>query len=147
MAKKVVAYVGAASLGNPGPAAAVAGLRYDDEQGRTHKKVANQLAAKASYNRACLVAAVLALTELKFACEVELHTESKYLVKLLEGGKSKANSDLVDLLKVELERHDVKAVYATREDSAGVRYVRECAVANAEEVRQKVGYSRKSYRK
>ena len=73
-AAEVVVYTDGACSGNPGPGGWGAILMYGDK-----RKELNGGEAESTNNRMELMAAIGALEALKRPCNVELHTDSKYL--------------------------------------------------------------------
>jgi ribonuclease HI len=73
-AAEVVVYTDGACSGNPGPGGWGAILMYGDK-----RKELNGGEAETTNNRMELMAAIGALEALKRPCQVELHTDSKYL--------------------------------------------------------------------
>nr|WP_298415575.1 ribonuclease HI [uncultured Halomonas sp.] len=114
---KVVIHTDGACRGNPGPGGWGALLNA----GR-HDKTLNGFEATTTNNRMELMAAIMALRELKRACQVELHTDSQYLRKGItewihgwqkRGWKTAAkqpvkNAELWRELLAESQRHDVR---------------------------------------
>lgn len=74
--QKIVIYTDGACRGNPGPGGWGASLRYNG-----HNKTLNGSAAETTNNRMELMAAIMALEALTRGCEVELYTDSKYVLK------------------------------------------------------------------
>ena len=80
---KVEIYTDGAARGNPdGPGGYGAVLRYEDALGVVHEKELSQGYIKTTNNRMELMAAIRGLEALKTACEVDLYSDSKYLVDL-----------------------------------------------------------------
>ena len=78
---KVSIFTDGAARGNPdGPGGYGAVLRYVDPQGAVHEKELSAGYKKTTNNRMELMAAIVALEELTKPCEVDLHSDSKYLV-------------------------------------------------------------------
>ena len=78
---KVEIYTDGAARGNPdGPGGYGAVLRYEDALGVVHEKELSQGYIKTTNNRMELMAAIRGLEALKTACEVDLYSDSKYLV-------------------------------------------------------------------
>lgn len=77
---RVVAYTDGSSRGNPGPGGYGAVLLYVDPSGVEHRKELNQGYRLTTNNRMELLAAIVTLEALKRPCEVELHSDSQYLV-------------------------------------------------------------------
>ena len=76
----VVIYTDGSSRGNPGPGGYGAVLLYTGPDGVTHKKELSCGYLRTTNNRMELLAAIVALEALKWPCEVELHSDSEYLV-------------------------------------------------------------------
>jgi ribonuclease HI len=74
MKNKVIIHTDGACSGNPGPGGWGAILQYNG-----HTKELKGGASETTNNRMELSAAINALNELKKPCEVELHTDSKYV--------------------------------------------------------------------
>ena len=79
--KTVTLYTDGACSGNPGPGGWGAILRYKD----TEKELSGG-AADTTNNRMELTAVIEALRLLKEPCEVELYSDSKYVIDALEKG-------------------------------------------------------------
>ena len=74
--KQVTIYTDGSCLGNPGPGGWAAVLRY----GEYEKETGGAPSPLTTNNRMELLAAVEALRALKTPCEVELHSDSSYMV-------------------------------------------------------------------
>lgn len=74
MAKKIEIFTDGSCLGNPGPGGYAAILKYK----QTEKILSNGY-YKTTNNRMELLAAIVALEQLKEACEVQLYSDSQYL--------------------------------------------------------------------
>ncbi len=79
--KRVLIYTDGACSGNPGPGGWAAILRFGH-----HEKVLTGAELHTTNNRMELTAAIEALRALKESCDVELHTDSHYLVRAVEEG-------------------------------------------------------------
>lgn len=78
---RVQIYTDGAARGNPdGPGGFGAVLHYTDAQGRLHEKELSQGYIKTTNNRMELMAAIAGLEALNRPCQVELYSDSKYLV-------------------------------------------------------------------
>jgi len=77
---RVVIYTDGSSRGNPGPGGYGAVLRYTDPVGVLHERELSQGYARTTNNRMELMAAIAALEALKRPCEVEVHSDSQYVV-------------------------------------------------------------------
>lgn len=74
MTKKIEIFTDGSCLGNPGPGGYAAILKYK----QTEKILSNGY-YKTTNNRMELLAAIVALEQLKEACEVQLYSDSQYL--------------------------------------------------------------------
>lgn len=84
---KVLIYTDGAARGNPdGPGGYGAVLQYTDAAGVLHEKELSEGFAKTTNNRMELMAAIAALEALKKPCDVELHSDSKYLTDAFNAG-------------------------------------------------------------
>ena len=119
--KKVEIYTDGACSGNPGKGGWGAVLIY--------KGVRKELSAgyeNTTNNRMELMAAIEGLSALKESCQVDLYSDSKYLVKKIEKGwvdkwmannwmrernKPALNADLWKKLVALLDKHDVKFIW------------------------------------
>lgn len=108
------------SLGNPGPsgyAARFEAIHADaDGNGRTEDQISNAI-THATNNQAELYAVYKALKHLTRPCKVTLHTDSQYVITILEGGNAKANRKLVELTRDEADKHDIEFVKIDRDDN------------------------------
>jgi ribonuclease HI len=77
---RVVAYTDGSSRGNPGPGGYGAVLLYVDPAGVEHRKELNGGYRVTTNNRMELLGAIVALEALRRPCEVELHSDSQYVV-------------------------------------------------------------------
>lgn len=116
--KQVTIYTDGSCSGNPGPGGWAAILDY--------KGIEKELSGGIAYttnNCMELTAVIKALQALKECCNVDLFSDSKYIVDAIEKGwahnwqknnwvksdkKKAANSDLWEVLLEELERHKVQ---------------------------------------
>ena len=124
---KVEIYTDGAARGNPdGPGGYGAVLRYTDSKGEVHEKELSQGYIKTTNNRMELLAAIRGLEALKTPCDVDLYSDSKYLVdafnqKWIEGwiakgwkrGKNEPvkNPDLWKALLKAMEPHKVNFIW------------------------------------
>src|SRR5574344_2141841 len=119
-------YTDGASRGNPGPGGYGAILVFKDKSGHIHEKEFSCGYKVTTNNRMELLGAIVGLENLKKPCEVELQSDSKYLVdafnqKWIEGWVSKnwklntknpvKNIDLWKRLLKAKEIHNVKFVW------------------------------------
>jgi len=115
--KKVTVYTDGACSGNPGPGGWGCVLVYGDA-----KKELSGGAAVTTNNRMELTGVIAALSALKEPCEVELYSDSRYVIDALEKGwvygwkkkgwiksdkKPALNADLWQLLLPLVEKHTV----------------------------------------
>lgn len=77
----VVIYSDGASRGNPGPGGYGALLRCELPSGETHERELSQGYRLTTNNRMELMGAIVALEALKRPCQVELYSDSQYVVK------------------------------------------------------------------
>ena len=118
MMKQITIYTDGACSGNPGPGGWAAILEYN---GREKELSGGE--AHTTNNRMELTAVIEALKALKEDCEVDLYSDSKYVIDALEKGwvynwrrnnwvksdkKPALNSDLREALLGEMARHKVK---------------------------------------
>lgn len=119
-------YTDGACSGNPGKGGYGTILIAEDENGRVHKKEITQGFAVTTNNRMELLAAIVGLEALKRSCDVELTSDSKYLVdafnqKWVDGWVKKGwkgankqpvkNQDLWKRLLEAKKNHNVKFIW------------------------------------
>lgn len=119
-------YTDGACSGNPGKGGYGTILIAEDENGRVHKKEITQGFAVTTNNRMELLAAIVGLEALKRPCDVELTSDSKYLVdafnqKWVDGWVKKGwkgankqpvkNQDLWKRLLEAKKNHNVKFIW------------------------------------
>lgn len=79
---KVVIYTDGAARGNPdGPGGYGAILQYTDPKGGLHEKELSKGFEKTTNNRMELMGVITALEALNRPCEVELHSDSQYVIR------------------------------------------------------------------
>ena len=78
---EVVIYPDGSSRGNPGPGGYGAILRCELSSGEVHERELSQGFRLTTNNRMELLGAIVALEALKRPCDVELYSDSQYLVK------------------------------------------------------------------
>lgn len=120
MRKQVKIYTDGACSGNPGPGGYGAILMYEE-----NKKEISGGEANTTNNKMELMAAIVALETLKEVCDVELYSDSAYLVnaynqKWIEGWKKNnwknsskqdvKNRDLWERLEKQTAIHNVKFI-------------------------------------
>lgn len=116
--KQITIYTDGACSGNPGPGGWAAILEYNG-----HQKELSGGEAHTTNNRMELTAVIEALRALKESCEVDLYSDSKYVIDALEKGwvygwrkrnwiksdkKPALNPDLWETLLNEMNRHKVR---------------------------------------
>lgn len=77
---RVVVYTDGSSRGNPGPGGYGAVLSYVGPDGVEHRKEFSAGYRRTTNNRMELLGAIVALEALRYPCEVELHSDSQYVV-------------------------------------------------------------------
>ena len=78
----VAIYTDGSARGNPdGPGGYGCVLQYTDSKGVLHEKELSQGYVRTTNNRMELMAAIAGLEELRRPCEVDLYSDSQYLVK------------------------------------------------------------------
>ncbi len=80
---RVVAYTDGSSRGNPGPGGYGTVVLYVDPKGVEHRRELAEGFRRTTNNRMELLAAIVALETLKRPCQVELHSDSQYLVNAM----------------------------------------------------------------
>lgn len=124
---KVDIYTDGSARGNPdGPGGYGTVLRYTDSKGVLHEKELSQGYVKTTNNRMELMAAIRGLEALKTPCEVDLYSDSKYLVDAFNqnwidswvkkgwkgsGNKPVKNPDLWKYLLKVMEPHKVNFIW------------------------------------
>lgn len=107
---RVTLYTDGSCLGNPGPGGYAAVLCCNGHFGRLSAGRTKEITGSAAHttnNRMELQAVIAGLQALKRRCQVTLVTDSQYVVTVLDGGKAKANLDLVQQLRQLAGRHDI----------------------------------------
>ena len=88
---KVTIYTDGSARGNPdGPGGYGVILHYTDPKGNLHESTRSAGYKKTTNNRMELTGVISALSALKEPCEVELYSDSKYVIEALEKGWAKA---------------------------------------------------------
>ena len=115
---KVTIYTDGAARGNPdGPGGYGAVIEFIDSRGNLHTKELSQGYVKTTNNRMELTAAIVALRALKEPCEVELYSDSKYVIEgitkwvfswIRRNWRNVQNVDLWKQLLEETQRHTIK---------------------------------------
>ena len=85
--QKVTIYTDGSARGNPdGPGGYGAILRYVDSRGQIHEKELSQGYEKTTNNRMEMMGVIAALEALRRPCQVDLYTDSQYVVNAFEKG-------------------------------------------------------------
>lgn len=84
--KKVLLYTDGACRGNPGNGGYGSILRFEDSRGEVHSKELSAGYRQTTNNRMELLAVIRGLEELKRPCDVQVFTDSKYIVNAFEEG-------------------------------------------------------------
>ena len=125
--QKVKIYTDGAARGNPeGPGGYGVVLQYTDSSGVTHESERSQGFVKTTNNRMELLAAIVGLESLRRPCDVELYSDSQYLVRAFNdhwidgwirngwkrsGKEPVKNIDLWKRLLAAKEPHEVKFIW------------------------------------
>lgn len=83
---KVTIFTDGACSGNPGPGGYGAVLLYTDTSGTLHRRELSAGYARTTNNRMELMGVIAALEALRMPCEVELYSDSKYVIDALTKG-------------------------------------------------------------
>jgi len=109
--KKVTITCDGSSLGNGNAGAragAVAILSHVGDEGKPHNKVVGEYLGCATNNQAEIVAAAIGLEALKYPCQVEVKTDSRYVVDTMNGRfRQKKNHEYWRRLKDAALPHEV----------------------------------------
>ncbi|MGX8686720.1 MAG: ribonuclease HI [bacterium] len=85
--QKVTIFTDGAARGNPdGPGGYGAILRYVDREGKVHEKELSQGYEKTTNNRMEMMGVIAALEALRRPCQIDLYTDSQYVVNAFEKG-------------------------------------------------------------
>ncbi len=96
--KKVTLYCDGSCLNNPGHGDWGCILLYINKNGTPIEKELSGREPGTTNNRMEITAAIQGLKAIKYPCRVEIQTDSQYLIKVMTGGKRKANTDLLSTL-------------------------------------------------
>ena len=102
MSNEVHLYVDGSCRGNPGPGGYAAVLQY----GRHEREMVGGK-DRTTNNRMELTAVICGLKALKRRCQVVIVTDSQYVATMLNGGRAKANLDLIQELHQLASQHEV----------------------------------------
>ena len=78
--QKVTIYTDGACSGNPGPGGYGCVLLYTDESGKTHRQEFSEGFTDTTNNQMELMAVIVGVEALKYGCEVQIFSDSKYVV-------------------------------------------------------------------
>ena len=122
----VLMYTDGAARGNPeGPGGYGVVLQYTDSSGVTHESERSQGFVKTTNNRMELLAAIVGLESLRRPCDVELYSDSQYLVQAFNdhwienwkkngwktsSGTAVDNQDLWFVLSTLTKKHHVTSI-------------------------------------
>ena len=85
--QKVTIYTDGSARGNPdGPGGYGAILRYVDSKGEVHERELSQGYEKTTNNRMEMMGVIAALEALRRPCQIDLYTDSQYVVNAFEKG-------------------------------------------------------------
>lgn len=145
-AKKVIIYTDGSCLGNPGNGG-YAALLFAKKGEYTFKKVISGYEANSTNNRMELTAAIEALKALRVPCDVEIFTDSEYLMRSYsnlplwskQGWHNTAgpvkNKDLWMKLQRECKKHHMVSFKKVSAHS-GNRYNEECDTISKKEAKK-----------
>lgn len=107
--KKVVMYCDGSSLGNPGQGGWGVVLSYTNPQTgqTTTRELSGADSEQTTNSRMEILAAIKGLEAIQDTCEVEIHTDSNYLIGAMQGNKRKANQDLLTRLDELSQNHQI----------------------------------------
>ncbi len=122
---KVKIFTDGSSRGNPGPGGYGAVLQYVDTKGQLHEKELSAGYARTTNNRMELLGVIVALEALNRPCEVELVSDSQYVVKAFQdhwidgwikknwkrGSEPVKNTDLWKRLLQATARHQIQWIW------------------------------------
>jgi ribonuclease HI len=109
--KKVTVYCDGSCLKNPGQGGWGCILLHIKKDGTPIEKELSGGEPDTTNNRMEILAAIQGLKAIKYPCQVEIHTDSQYLIKVMTGGKRKANTDLLSTLDELCQTHQVSWVH------------------------------------
>lgn len=131
---KVTIYTDGACRGNPGRGGYGCVLLYEDAQGQIHKKEFSEGFKETTNNRMEVMAVIAGIEALKFPCNVDVYSDSKYVVdafnkKWIDGWIKRNWKKVknIDLWKRLLESmHPHKVTFHWVEGHAGNKYNEIC---------------------
>lgn len=83
---KVTIYTDGACSGNPGPGGYGVVLLYTDPQGKVHRRELSEGFEETTNNRMEILGVIKALEALRLPCEVDLYSDSQYVINALTKG-------------------------------------------------------------
>lgn len=89
MASRIEAFSDGSSRGNPGPGGYGSILRFVDSKGVVHEREFSCGYKRTTNNRMELMGVITALKALNRPCQVDLYTDSQYVVNAIEKGWAK----------------------------------------------------------
>jgi ribonuclease HI len=123
--RKVTIVCDGSSLGNGtngASAGAVAILSYVEKDGKTHNRAVGEYLGHATNNQAEIIAAAIGLEMLRYPCEVEVITDSRYVVETQSGRyREKKNHEYWQRLREAAGRHKVKWTWTRGHDGHPVQ--------------------------
>lgn len=123
--RKVTIVCDGSSLGNGtsgASAGAVAILTYSDKDGTRHNRAVGEYLGHATNNQAEIIAAAIGLETLRYPCEVEIITDSRYVVETQSGRyREKKNHEYWQRLREAAGRHKVKWTWTRGHDGHPVQ--------------------------
>ena len=132
---KVILYTDGSSRGNPGPGGYGAVLRCTDAAGVLHERELSAGYARTTNNRMELMGVIAGLEALRRPCEVEVHSDSQYVVNAfnkhwVDGWRRRGwknakkepvkNPDLWQRLLAAMEPHSVSFVWVRGHNGAAL---------------------------
>jgi len=105
--KAVSLFTDGSCQGNPGPGGWAVLIVFVDARGTRHERLLTGSVPRTTNNRMELTAALEGLLALKEPCQVQLHTDSTYVITVATGGRVRTNDDLVARLRAAAASHQV----------------------------------------
>jgi ribonuclease HI len=109
--KKVTLYCDGSWSKNPGNGGWGCVLIYTKSNGELVEKELVGGSRNTTSNRMEITAAIEGLRAIKYPCQVEAYTDSQYLIKVMSGGKRKANIDLLEQLDQLCQVHQMTWIH------------------------------------
>jgi ribonuclease HI len=105
--KKVTLYCDGSCSKNPGNGGWGCVLVYIKSNGEPIERELSGGSHNTTNNRMEISAAIEGLKAIKYPCQVDVYTDSQYLIKAMSGSKRKANTDLLEQLDQLCQVHQV----------------------------------------